>query len=97
MIDMINSMHDYGYGIIFITARKEACWNETYKFLRESFYFPFDLYMRKNNDLREDWVIKEEYLLKILEEYDVKLCIDDNMDNLTMFYKHGIKSLLAFL
>lgn len=74
--------------IIFITARDQKC-NSITRFQLDSWFdFPYELYMRKDGDLREDYIIKEEYLKEILNRFDILFCIDDNMKNCEMFKEY---------
>ena len=88
---LLNSLADK-VKIIFLTARDDKCKLQTEFQLNSWFDFPYLLYMRKKGDLREDYIIKQEYLEKLLEEYDILFCIDDNPKNCEMF-SHYIPTL----
>ena len=77
-----------GIKIIFITARNEKSRSQTVFQLNSWFDFNYELYMRGREDLREDYIIKEEYVKELLEKYDIILSIDDNPDNCIMFQNY---------
>lgn len=85
---LLNSLSKSGIKIIFITARNEKCKNITKRQLNSWFDFSYLLYMRGRDDLREDYVIKEEYLLELKSKYDILFCLDDNPDNCRMFRRY---------
>lgn len=65
------------YKIVFVSGRSDECREDTIKWLDEYFYFEYELHMRKSDDKSDDWKIKEEIWLKLLEKYYIKLMIDD--------------------
>jgi hypothetical protein len=85
---LLNSLSKSGIKIIYITARNEKCKNITKRQLNSWFDFSYLLYMRGRDDLREDYVIKEEYLLELKSKYDILFCLDDNPDNCRMFRRY---------
>lgn len=93
MVDLINGLYSHGYNIIFLTARDAKCRYATLHQLKECFKFPIKLYMRLHNDIREDWVIKEEYLKLLQTEHNIVLALDDNEGNCQMFSRNGIPTL----
>jgi len=87
-MDLIESLHKSGMKIIFITARDEKCRHHTTFQLSNWFGFPYELYMRRRDDLRDDYIIKEEYLLELMERYNIVLAVDDNLRNCEMYRKY---------
>lgn len=74
--------------ILFITARDEKCRHQTEHQLNTWFDFKYELYMRKSGDLRDDFVIKQEYLNILKDKYRILCCIDDNPKNCEMFSQY---------
>ena len=75
------------------TARNEKCSDATLKKLaREKIVFDRS-YWRKDGDLRPACEVKREYLLQIMEEFDVIAFIDDDLQNCKMAKSLGILSL----
>lgn len=86
--ELLSAMSKQGYKIVFLTARNEQCRPLTTLQLRNMLDFPFELYMREENDFREDWEIKQDHLLTILDKYDILFSLDDNFSNCDMLRKH---------
>jgi predicted kinase len=64
--------------LIFVSGRDGVCFNETYSWLEEYIYMPFELIMRAKDDQRPDTVVKEEiFWNKIAPHYDVLYWFDD--------------------
>ena len=68
--------------MIFITGRKEICRDKTLKWLCENDvyqkYHRFILFMRKEDDNRDDVIVKEEmYNEHIKGKYNVRFVVDD--------------------
>ena len=40
-----------------------------------------------------DYLVKESKLDSLMKDYDIRLAIDDNFDNLEMFRKNNIKTI----
>lgn len=80
---------------LFLTARedKHEIRKNTLEFLREHIFYIKDtcLFMRKENDLRPNYEVKEQILKeKILPKYDVLFALDDEDNNVEMLRKNGI-------
>lgn len=72
------SQNDEGAEIIFCSGRDEVCREETQIWLDKHFKEGSKLYMRKHNDIRPDWIVKEELWKEIVEEgYNIISLIDD--------------------
>ncbi len=65
IIKMVQDFHKLGNRIIIITGRNEICREETVKWLKDNDVPFFTLFMRDEEDHREDFVVKN----KILETY----------------------------
>lgn len=90
MVDIVTCIYKLGYRIIFLTARDEKVRRKTTRQLKDMFDFRFDLYMRPTGDERPSHIVKEEFLLKLQEHYNIIFAIDDEQPNCDMYRKHGI-------
>ena len=94
---MLKCFYKLGYKIIFLTARDEKVRLRTTQQLQELFPFNIEMYMRPRGDLRESHVVKEEFLMELMEKYDILFAMDDETPNCEMFKKHGITVLQVTL
>lgn len=92
---LVNILAEKKIKILFITARDEKCRSMTIAQLNRWFDFPYELYMRKNGDLRPDFEVKRDYTIELKEKYNILFAIDDNVNNCIMFRNNGITSLLV--
>lgn len=82
--------------IIMVTGRSDMVRQITEDWMR-SYGIPFDyLYMRKANDHREDYIVKEELLNKILDEHNLGLSdivgvFEDRQQVVDMYRAKGLK------
>jgi hypothetical protein len=76
-----------GIKILFVTARNERCRRQTKMQLDFWFGCRYELFMRGEDDIREDYLVKQDYIDEIKRKYDVLFCIDDNPKNCEMFFK----------
>jgi len=94
VIMAVASLWKAGFKIIFVSARDDSCFEETYEWLCR-YCPPFvKLYMRKSGDTRNDGVVKREIYEKLIEpEYDVKLVFDDRQRVVDMWRSIGLTCL----
>jgi hypothetical protein len=95
-IEVITALYTYPHHqIIFCTARNEENRAATTVWLSNNvgaWILNCSLYMRKNNDHREDSIVKQEMLDKIrLDGYNPTLVFDDRSRVVEMWRKNGIK------
>ena len=90
VVSLVKGLHAQKRKIIFLTARDAKCRSYTLYQLKQLFDFPIELYMRQRFDLRPDHEIKKEYMLEIMEKYNVLACIDDNIKNCEMYKSLGL-------
>lgn len=88
--EVLNSLRDSGYKIIFSTARSEAIKVNTKIRLRSELGFMGDLYMRALDDLGPADQVKYKHLKQIREYYDPQIAIDDEDANINMFSGNGL-------
>jgi hypothetical protein len=92
---VIKSFWEYGYQPIFVSGRMELYRLETQKWIQK--WFPwmgdFPLLMRKNQDFRDDAIVKEEiYRTEIEPKYDVKLVLDDRAKVVRKWRELGLET-----
>lgn len=91
-IEVVNALWRAGYKIIFISARDDSCFDDSYEWLRLHCPPFIKLYMRKTGDLRKDAVIKEEIYREHIEPfYDVFCVFDDRNQVVDMWREIGLK------
>ena len=81
--------------LIFVTGREG---NEKLKELTinqlDEYYPNYQIFFRAENDYRQASKIKQEiYEREIKGKYNVLFAIDDDIENIKMFYKEGINTL----
>lgn len=84
--------YESGQAILIVTARVfKYCW-ETMFWLTHNLPVPYEqLYMRQNNDFRQDGIIKEEILDLIKADgYNVIHAWDDNPAVIEVWERNGI-------
>lgn len=79
VIQTINSLREAGERIIFMSARKDICFEETYAWITEHFgWEPEHLYMRRTDDNRPDNETKSEMFdTHIRGKFNIIACFDD--------------------
>lgn len=65
--------------LYFCSERDEVCRKETEKWLKFNLskFNDYTILMRKQNDQRPDWIIKEELWRDIVKKYYIEAIIDD--------------------
>lgn len=91
---LVTEMNNAGYDIIVMSAREESCKAITKKWL-ELRGIPFkDIYMKKVDDFRKDFIVKREMLREIIEKEGQPLfALEDRSDVVEMFAEEGVFSL----
>lgn len=76
--------------IIIVTARKEKYRGLTARWLKNN-DVPHDaLFMRQDDDYREDYEVKKDILERINVYWDIKHAVDDNPDIIRLWEENGI-------
>ena len=79
-----------GRRIIIVTARKDRWWELTSNWLGDN-KVPYDeLHMRRDDDNRMDYIIKEEILFELQERFEIIHAYDDNPSVIALWQRHGI-------
>lgn len=77
--------------IIFVSGRKDTCRSDTLYWLRKQFDFPIRLYMRKADDDRADYIVKNEiYDERIIPMHNIFGVLDDRQQVVTHLRSRGI-------
>jgi predicted kinase len=81
VVNIIKSLINSNYKIIFLSGREDSCRQQTCKWLQNNIYETItndDLFMRTTGDFRKDYIIKMELFdLYIRNNYNVLAAIDD--------------------
>ncbi|MFN8354804.1 MAG: AAA family ATPase [Spirosomataceae bacterium] len=89
IIDLVKLLKNAGHQIIFFSGRDEICRHESTTWITKHFNWnklDFQLFMRKNKDMRKDSDIKFElYNEHIRGQYFVELVIDDRQQVVDMW------------
>ena len=94
VIEIVAKMWEAGYSVIFVTARDDKCFDDTYEWLRKHCPPFVKLFMRKTGDIRNDGVVKREiYESFIKPEYDVLCVFDDRQRVVDMCRSIGLTCL----
>lgn len=90
--DIVVGLSHQGYAILILTGRSDisalSTWNQLVKFKVNITM----LYMRNHGDKRKSAVVKQEiYEQYIMDNYDVKIVLDDHPEVISMFREvHGL-------
>lgn len=80
--------------IIFVTARSQKYWGETMAWLRRNITISLPIiYMRPNNDMREDYMVKRDLYRKYIKgKFNVIAALDDNQGCIDMWQSEWIST-----
>lgn len=91
-IDVITSLWRSGYRIVFISARDDSCFNDTFEWLRLNCPPFIKLFMRKTGDYRKDSIVKQEIYEELIKpNYEVFCVFDDRNMVVEMWRSLGLK------
>lgn len=78
MREAVIDAHQAGKTVIVMSGRSDSCRKETAQWLVDN-GIPYEhLFMRKNGDMRADWIVKDELIRKhVHNRYNVVYCLDD--------------------
>lgn len=89
-LDMLETFHNQGYNIIFVSARPEKCREGTERWLEYNLSVPYlTLLMRQDHDKREDSEVKADIHRKYLANINIKCIIDDRPRVIRMWRELG--------
>ena len=79
------------HNIVIMSGRSDKCYEETVKWLEKHGISYNELLMRKNNDMRDDAIVKRELLEHVEENYGVVKGVFDDRDKVvSMWRKIGL-------
>lgn len=100
LIEIIDTLDTHlVHKTIFLTTRSASIYKQTYQMLKsmfdfDSFGMAFSLLMRPADDnTTPSYVIKEGYIKKLKEQFDIVCAIDDDSRNCQMYKDNGIFTL----
>jgi predicted kinase len=90
---LLDSLRDAGTEILFFTGRedKDDCRKDTLDWLAERGHAPTVFEMRERGDSRPDVQVKEEFLWKHADDYNITLALDDRNQVVDLWRTLGIK------
>lgn len=94
VIEVVHAMWKAGHKVLFVSAREDWCFNDTYRWL--TMYCPpfVKLYMRKAGDQRRDADVKKEiYENEIKDQYKIICVLDDRNQVVDMWRELGLRTL----
>jgi hypothetical protein len=92
VIEVVNAMWRAGYKIIFVSARDDSCFDDTFEWLRLNCPPFLKLFMRATGDQRRDAEVKRDiYEFLIKPEYEVFCVFDDRNQVVEMWREIGLK------
>jgi predicted kinase len=81
-----------GAWMLFVSGRSDKYKAETLSWLQSGFYGPFDLHMRKEGDMRKDWLVKFEILRdEIAPRFNPVAVFDDRDQVVAMWRAQGLR------
>ena len=91
--DVLRSLHNSGYSVIFISGRQDSCYETTKQWLKDNHLWmeTSELYMRKAKDQRPDYIIKEELIInEVAPKYNLIAVFDDRLQVSREYFRLGI-------
>lgn len=94
IIEVIACMWRAGHNILFVSAREDWCFDDTFKWLTMHCPPFVKLYMRKSGDMRRDSDVKKDiYEKEIRDKHKVVAVFDDRNQVVDMWRELGLKCL----
>ena len=88
--DVVHVLSEY-YALAFVSGRKDSCRDDTELWLDRQGFSNYDLFMRKADDNRPDYVVKAEiYDTKVIPKYNIRMAFDDRDQVVRHVRKRGI-------
>lgn len=89
---MLEAFQKMGAKIIIVSGRDSVCKPETENWLLENGIHYDEIFMRPENDMRKDSIIKEEiYNNYIKDKFNVALIVDDRQQVVDKWREMGLK------
>lgn len=94
IISIVNTYYDKGYKVIIMSGRKDSCKEYTEAWLHEHNVSYDYFYMRKSDDNRKDWIVKDELVREFVSPFFyVDFCLDDRNQVVNHYRDMGYKVL----
>jgi hypothetical protein len=91
VLKMVMQAHEAGLAIAITTARSEPYREVTQAWL-DDLNVPYEnIFMRKADDYRHDYLVKDDMLKDVRKYYDVVAATDDNPQAVSTWRKNGIR------
>ena len=93
---IFTTMTDTEYKVIFVTGRPEKYREKTMKWLDNIVHIENlneRLFMRKDGDYRQDYVVKREIVEKLREQGSIRMAFEDRNQVVQMYRSLGIRCL----
>ena len=92
--NLLNTLKEKHIKILFVSGRNEVCRKETNEWLRKNGIPHAPLFMRRENDSRQDSVVKREIFERCIRDlYDIEFVLDDRNQVVDMWRSLGLKCL----
>lgn len=94
VVRLTQALYQAGYKLVFITARSERYYNETFRWIIRNVAPLTDLLMRPEDDDRKDWRVKYDLFdQKVRNRFNVDIVIDDRERVVAMWRAIGLTCL----
>jgi phosphoglycolate phosphatase-like HAD superfamily hydrolase len=90
VLEMLNNAVSDGHSILVVTSRKEKWRGLTSMWLAKTDARSHALFMRADDDHRQDYEVKKDILDKIVMHWDVVHAVDDNPNVIRLWEENGI-------
>lgn len=78
VINSVKAMQKQGYKVIFMSGRENKDRAPTQRQIEKYIDFPYELYMRKTDDPRKDYVVKRElFEQNVKDRFNIEMVLDD--------------------
>lgn len=88
--EVLNMYKKEGYKILVFTGRESSCETETKKWLAVAGIHYDEFKMRNSGDIRNDTIVKQEFLDEFKHKYNIKTAFDDRDGVVDMWRANGI-------
>lgn len=88
--DLLRMFQASGYAILVFSGRDAVCRKQTEVWLGQHEITYDELYMRRKNDNRKDYVVKREFYNDCVERYSIVYAVDDRPQVCRLWHKLGI-------
>ena len=91
--NLVSTLFNDGYEIIFFSGRKDECLQDTHTWLKDNVdpFVDFKLFMRDAGDDRPDYIVKYEMFHEHIQgKYRVEFVLDDRLQVVRMWHKLGV-------